>query len=164
MCSREGWWKSPTAELLEIGSFKGAYCIEVAARTPQAFPRAPPGSGPCNAQSQQTHSFDGYDRTYAAPILVIVQRRAPCLCNADDCACATPTLMLVQCRPLSWASHIGPTPPSFHCRTNTTICKAMLNMDSELTHVESCIFADCDQHGKRSLSWWQSNFPKQRRN
>ena len=56
------------------------------------------GSGPRNApQSQQNLPLRGYDRTRAAPSgLLIVQRRAPCLCNADPCA----SLMQVQFRSL----------------------------------------------------------------
>ena len=120
------------------------------------------GGGLRNAEFQQKLSFCGYGITCAALSLVIVQRRAPCLCNADLCACATTTLMPMQCRSRCDDLHTsGPPHPFSTCCTNTTVCKAIQDMDSGIYCVEG-VFADCDQHAKLSPIWWQSDFPKQR--
>ena len=92
------------------------------------------GSGPRNAQSQQNLSFCGYDNICAAPSFVIVQCRAPCLCNADPCSCASPTLMPPQCRSRCHGLHTFGQPHLFlslRC-TNTIVCKAMQNTDSRI--------------------------------
>ena len=117
------------------------------------------GSGPRNAQCQQNPSCCGYGITCATLSLVIVQRRAPCLCNADPCA-----HMPVQCQSRCHDLHtFGPTPPVFPGAIPTQPCaKRWKICIGELICVES-VLADCHQHAKHSPSWWQSEvLPKQR--
>ena len=76
------------------------------------------GSGPRTAQCQQNPAFCGYSITCATPSLVIVQRRAPCLCNADPCA-----LMTVQCRSRCHDLHtLGPPHPFLPIAVRTQPC------------------------------------------
>ena len=132
VCDREReWWKSPAAEIVRFGSFQGTNRMEVAVWTPWHSPSTAAGGGPRNAQS--------------AKLLILWIWRN--LCSTGPCACAAPRSVSVQCRalslckaglharpiPLSWVSHIGPTPTlSSTCCTNTTVRKVMQDMDSHL--------------------------------
>ena len=120
-------------------------------RTQWAFPSAPPWA------AQQNPSFFGYGITCATPSLVIVQRRTPCLCNADPCA-----LMPVQCRSGCHDHTLGPPHLFFPMAVPTQLCAKRSKICIwKLMCVEG-VLADCHQHAKHSPSWWQSDFPKQR--
>ena len=89
---------------------QGTHRMEVAVRSPWAFPRAPPGEvAHATPNFSKNLSFCGYGITCATLSIVIVQRRALCLCNADPCA-----LMPVQCRSRCHDLHtLGPPHPFF---------------------------------------------------
>ena len=121
-CVGEGGVMELTSSgVVGFGKMRGTHRMEVAVRMSWAFPRAPPlGGGLRNAQFQQNPSFCcGYGMTCAVPSLLIMQRRAPCLCNADPCACAAPIVTPVQCRSRCHDLHIGPTPSVFFCLFST---------------------------------------------
>ena len=85
---------------------RGALHVSGRANAAGISPCTAAGCGPRNAQSQQKPLFCGYDRTCAAPNLLIVLRRAPCLCNADRWSFPHARAIPV-CLPYS--SHVGPT-------------------------------------------------------
>ena len=96
--------------------------MEMALRMPLAFFHAPLKAVARAAPKLSKTLHYGYDIRCAAPNTVHVQRRALCLCNADPCASATPTLMTAQCRSCChgfthWAH---PTHPGT-CHTNNRV-------------------------------------------
>ena len=94
----------------------------------------------------------------AKPSFVIVQHRAPCLCNADPRA-----LIPVQCRSRCHDLHtLGPPHPFLPMAVPTQPCAKRCKICiRELICVED-VLADCHQHAKHSPSWWESDCIKQR--
>ena len=127
------------------------------------FPGIAAGGGPHNANLSKTFLlwYESYDITSAAPSLVIVQRRAPCLCNADPCACAKPPLMPVQWQARRYELHtLGPPRPFFPLAVPTQPCAKQCKVWIwEFARVERGIFVDCHQHAKHLPSQWRSDFP-----
>ena len=118
--------------------------MEVAVQTPQAFPCAPPRVVACAMPNLST-TLHLVDMTTCAVLsLVIVQRRAPCLCNASRmCLCnASPTLMSVQCRSLRHGFHTLAHPTRFsHLLCQQPCAKRCKTWIRDLTCVESGVFA-----------------------
>ena len=119
VCKQRKCWKSPAANIEGLDVFNARIAWHWPCNAAGIYPRNAAGGDRATLNLSKTLCFVGYDVTCAAPSLLIVQRRALCVCNADPCAFPHARAIPI---PLPWFHALCPPHPFYSLTVPTQPC------------------------------------------